>query len=167
MSKLVLGFLMLSASSVFAQDLTLPGEKWIAKFTNYVCVAFGPSVRASTELESFKVKFEQITTDSTLDNGLIKATFEEGNSVCRYSAIVLADNAAATMKLVESKAYATTGDSDCITGKAMLDQNFVSNNYLYYGHPHNLSIMIPAVGAEAVCNGEKFLGVNFVVSGRI
>ena len=171
MTKIMMSLVFaLSLSTAFAQesDLSLPGEKWVAKFKGYVCAAFGPAVAAPTSFEALKVNFEQITTDSTLDNGLVKATFEQNGSSCRYSALVLADNTAATMRLVESKAYATTGESDCAEGKALLDTALESNNYLYYGHPHNLSVMAPVAGAEAVCGaGAQSVGITFVVSGRI
>lgn len=162
-----------SAISAMAQakDLTLPGEKWIAKFDKYVCAAFGSAVEAPARLASMKLQFEQITTDSTLDNGLLKATFEENGKLCRYNAIVLADNAASTVQLVQSIAYDPAGGAsaylDCNQGKAVLDASLKANNYFYYGHPHNLAIMMPGVGAETVCAGSEFLGANFVVKGRL
>src|SRR3989344_910842 len=158
----------MTATSAIANegDLVLNGEKWIASFKNYNCVAFGAEVARPAGHEKFQVSFEKITTVSTLDNGLLKATFVEDGKSCRYNAFVFADNAAATMRLVESKAYAVNGDSDCAEGKALLDSNFESNNYLYWGHPHNLTVLIPVEGAEAVC-GNGFVGVNFVVSGRV
>lgn len=168
---LVTAFALVSITSSFAQDsrdLSLPGEKWLAKFTGYVCAAFTPVVAAPSEHADLKVKFERITTDSTLDNGLIKATFEENGVACRYNAILLADNAASTIRIVESKAYSVADGSECAHGKAVLDAGLESNSYLYYGHPHNLAIMIPSVGAEAVCGaGSTMIGVNFVVSGKI
>lgn len=148
-------------------DLTLPGEKWLAKFDKYVCAAFGPAVTRPEALERMNVQFAQITTDSTLDNGLVLATFEENGKACRYNAIVLADNAASTIKLVDSKAYAPAGDSGCETGKAVLDDALRAVDYLYYGHPHNLALMLPGVGAEGVCNGGQVIGANFVVKGKV
>lgn len=173
MKKMILAsmFLMFAASHSMAQqaDLDLPGEKWIAKFDKYVCAAFGPAVARPTAFEDLKVNFSQITTDSTLDNGLIKASFEQDGHTCRYSAIILADNAASSMKLVRSHAYSEVeGAADCLAGQAVIDASLAENKYLYYGHPHNLAIMLPGVGAEAVCGaGAEFIGANFVVSGRV
>lgn len=173
MNKILrVSFMMLaSISSAFAQeaDLTITGEKWIAKFNGYVCAAFTPMVAQPKDHSVLNLKIEKITTDSTLDNGLIKATFEVNGTVCRYSAIILADNAAATMRLVDSKAFAANGDKAiCADGKATLDAGFEANNYLYYGHPHNLAIMVPMAGAAEICGaGAQYVGVNFVVSGRI
>jgi hypothetical protein len=171
MKKLVLFSLIaaLPASMAFAAegDLTLPGEKWIAKFDKYVCAAFGPVAARPEALERLNVQFEQLTTDSTLDNGLLLATFEENGKACRYNAIVLADNAASTIRLVDSKAYSPAGDSGCETGKAILDHSLRSIDYLYYGHPHNLALMLPDVGAGGVCNGGKVVGANFVVKGKV
>lgn len=166
---LLVATVVMSMSSAFAAegDLVLPGAKWIAKFNKYVCAAFGPEATQPAGHSDLKVKFEQITTDSTLDNGLITASFKVEGKTCRYSALLLADNAAATIRLVESKAFAPEGDVDCSAGKAELDASLESNDYLYYGHPHNLAIMAPVTGAEKVCGGQKLIGVNFVVSGRI
>ncbi len=46
---------------------------------------------------------------------------------------MLADNAASTVKLVHSKAYATAGDGSCFEGQAVVDDALLSNDYLYYG----------------------------------
>lgn len=162
-------FVSLLSVSAFAQDgdLVLQGAKWIAKFKSYNCVAFGPEVAAPTSHADLSVAFEQIVTDSTLDNGLLTANFQANGKSCRYSAILLADNDASTIKLVESRARALEADADCAAGKAALDANLASNDYLYWGHPHNLTVMIPATGAEVSCPGSSLVGVNFVVAGRI
>ncbi len=148
-------------------DYVLAGEKWIAKTNGIVCAAFTPSVQMPAGFANINVAFEQITTDMTLDNGLLKATFTEDGKTCRYNAVLLADNAAATIRLVNSKAYAPAGDSDCAVGKTVLDAAFESNDYLYYGHPHNLAIMVPVEGIDAVCPGASVIGVNFVVTGKV
>lgn len=168
--KLALALLaVVMPTAAFADsDLTIPGEKWVAKFDKYVCAAFGEGVARPAALEEIAVSFETITTDSSLDNGVIRGSFVDGDTTCRYSAIIWADNAASTMKLVESKAYATAGAGDCARGQATLDNAFRANDYLYYGHPHNLAIMAPVVGAEAVCGaGKNLVGINFVVAGKV
>ncbi len=171
MKKILLPLLIsILPTSSFANtgDLVLAGEKWIAKFDKYICAAFTPAVARPQAFESLNVVFEQITTDMTLDNGLIKATFEEEGKACRYNAILFADNAASTSRLVESKAYAPADGSECAAGKALLDAAFAANDYLYYGHPHNLAFMVPGVGAQALCGDTaQVVGVNFVVKGRI
>lgn len=172
MNKLLLASFLFVASfsSAFAQeaDLSIPGEKWVAKFTGYICAAFTPNVAQPADHAALKVKFETVTTDSTLDNGVIRGTFENNGKVCRYSAIILADNAASTLRLVQSKAFSTEADVDCSEGKSILDAGFEANNYLYYGHPHNLAIMTPMAGAAEVCGaGAQFVGVNFVVAGKL
>ncbi len=172
MNKLIVSLLAtaLLATSALAsdEDLTLPGERWLATFDKYICAAFGPEAEQPEGYASLNVKFEQLTTDHSLDNGLIKATFEENGVLCRYSALVLADNAAATIKLVESKAYAPSKQANCADGRAVVDQTLEDNSYLYYGHPHNLAIMVPVSGAANVCGSDATaVGVNFVVKGRI
>jgi hypothetical protein len=170
MKKLIILSLALTMTltSAFAQegDLVLQGEKWIATHTGYVCDTTGTKVEAPASFNKLNVIFEKITTDASLDNGLIKASFVENGKACRYNAFVFADNSSNNIRLVESKAYAPMGDSECFEGKAMLDAALESNAYLYYGHPHNLAIMVPAEGAEAVC-GSPLIGINFIVSGRV
>lgn len=161
---------LLLAPAAFAsdEDLKLPGEKWLAQFDKYICAAFGPAVERPEGFEELGVEFLQMTTDSTLDNGLLKATFEEDGVQCRYSALLFADNAASTIRLVESKAFAPTSTTKCEVGRERIDQALEMNDYLYYGHPHNLAIMAPIVGAGHVCGpNAKLIGINFVVKGRI
>jgi hypothetical protein len=170
MKKLIVAALVsVFSMASFAQngDLVLPGAKWQAKFNGYICAAFGAKVAAPAAFAKFDVQFIDIVTDSSLDNGLIKATFTEEGKACRYNAIVFADNAASTMRLVESKAYATSDNSECAAGKAVLDSAFEANDYLYYGHPHNLGVMAPVEGAAEICNGSDLVGINFVVSGKL
>lgn len=156
-----------SLNTASAQDLSIPNPKWVATFNKYICAAFGPAVAAPSAFHYYNVKFETVTTDSTLDNGLLKATFVEDGRACRYSAILFADNAASTIRLVQSKAWAPARNSYCVRGKAVIDAALEYNNYLYYGHPHNLAFMVPVQGVEAVCAGAQVMGVNFVVTGRI
>ena len=162
-------FLATFSLSSFAQDgdLVLQGEKWIAKFNGYIGQAYGPVVEAPTAFNALNVQFEKITADSTLDNGLIKATFTQEGKACRYNAIIFADNAASTYRLVTSKAYAPADNSECAEGKAVIDAAFTGSDYLYWGHPHNLTFLAQVNGADASCPGASQVGVNFVVSGRI
>jgi hypothetical protein len=159
---------VVSASS-FAQssELSLPGEKWLAKFDGFVCSKDGVKVSAPVGFATYNVVFEKMTSDFTLDNGLIRASFEEEGRLCRYNAIILADNAAGTSRLVESSAYAVNGKALCNDGKAALDSFFESNTYLYYGKPHNIAFMANIAGAEEVCAGSSLVGVNFVVAGKV
>ncbi|MCO5144446.1 MAG: hypothetical protein M9962_15310 [Oligoflexia bacterium] len=175
MKKIVFMSLMALVASVNlakANDLDLPGEKWLGVFDKYVCEAFGDAVSAPRALDEMNVRFEQITTDYTLDHALLKGTFTQAGKLCRYNAILLADNAAQTSQLVQSIAYDPEGTGsryiDCNEGKAVLDAAFKANKYLYYGHPHNLAFMLPGVGSEGVCGaGSKTIGANFVVKGKI
>ena len=169
MKKFLAVALTTLSMSAFAQDgdLVLQGEKWIAKSTGYICAAFGPTVEAPSAFSQLDVKFEKVTADSTLDNGLIKGTFTENGKACRYNAIIFADNAASTYRLVTSKAYAPADNSECAEGKALLDAAFAGGDYLYWGHPHNLTFMSPLTEADASCPGATHIGINFVVSGRI
>lgn len=174
MKRFVLfSFVSLVTASSFAtiSDLSLPGEKWIAKFNGYVCDDKGASVRRPAALETINVNFERMTTDMTLDNALLKATFEENGQTCRYNVILFADNAARTSTIVQSIAFLPEGGAtayrDCAKGKAVLDAAFAHNEYLYYGHPHNLAFMLPGVGSEELCNGSGTVGAAFVVAGKI
>lgn len=169
MKKILAVALSTLSMSAFAQDgdLVLQGAKWIAKFENFICVEAGPSVGAPSSFEKLNVKFEALTADSTLDNGLIKASFSENGKSCRYNAIIFADNAASTYKIVQSKAYNTADNSECAEGKATLDEALTAGDYLYWGRPHRITFLASAEGAEVSCPGSSQVGVSFVVSGRI
>jgi hypothetical protein len=107
-----------------------------------------------------------MTTDITLDNYLLRATFVENNVTCNYSAILLADNAAWTIKLVESKAYAAVGTSECLEGKAVIDSALADNKYAYL---HGRAAIFSSVaGAEASCGaGATTVGLHFQVTGKL
>ncbi|MBY0416111.1 MAG: hypothetical protein K2Q18_18205 [Bdellovibrionales bacterium] len=170
MKKGLLLALLLTAQTTFAEtDLSIPGEKWLGKYTSYLCAAFGANTVGPKTHRDLNVVFESIITDSTLDNGVLKATFESNGSVCRYSAIMLADNAAATITMVESKAYSLSEGGDCSFGKSVLDSQLAPvNTYHYYGHPHNMALMIETSEAKEVCGAEAtHIGINFVVAGKV
>lgn len=164
---------VLSFSALAATELTLPGEKWLGEFAGYVCDDSGVTVSRPSTLEAMNVIFERVTTDSTLDNALLKATFQENGITCRYNAIIFGDNTARTSKLLQSIAFnpaATNGAAymECMNGKAMLDAAFASGDYLYYGHPHHLAFMVPMAEAEALCGaGQQFVGIDFTVKGKV
>jgi hypothetical protein len=150
------------------EDLSLPGERWLAEFTGYICQAYGPAAERPRALDTLNVQFTRMTSDQTLDNGLIKATFEQDGATCRYSALMFADNAAQTIRLVESRAFAQDSNVDCSAGQAVIDAGLRdTNKYLYFGHPHNLTIMAAFPGAAEACSGAELVGVNFVVKGRV
>jgi hypothetical protein len=159
-----------SVSAIAAEgDLTLPGERWYARFERFVCEsgAFQPgSARTPATLAAMNVKFERISSDRSLDNVLLLASFEEKGTACRYSAILFADNAKRTAKLVESKAFASSGSVSCAEGKRKLDGYLADMNYLYYGHPHHAALMMPVEDAQSICGGnETAVGADFVVTG--
>ena len=168
MFKTLAVLLTLSTVAVANDDLTLPGERWEAKATGYVCAANGQPVSAPAAFEKMNVQFEYLRTDYSLDNGLIKATFSENGATCSYSALLLADNSAANIKLVTSKAWAPDRTSNCQNGKAILDQHLAENNYLYWGRPHHLTIMAQTADAALSCGqGATHVGIDFTVSRRI
>ena len=168
MKSVILTMIVLS-SSVFAnEDLSIAGARWEAKTSGYKCAAYGEESKAPLDHSKINAKFEVIRTDRSLDNGLILATFDEDGSKCRYSAILLADNAASTIDLVQSKAYTLSGNSKCLVGKDVLDSSLLANDYLYWGHPHHLTIMMPAKSATSICGANAtHIGLDFTVSGRI
>ena len=163
--------LFVISNPIFAEeDLNLGGaERWEARFSGYVCNAFqGASVAPYTH-RNMHARFDWIRTDRSLDNGLIKGSFLENGVECSYSAILFADNAASTIRLVRSKAFSRqVASEDCSEGKAILDYHLKGNVYLYWGHPHHLSIMMPVQDAAQIC-GEKasHIGLDFTVSRKI
>lgn len=155
----------ISFSAFANSDLSIDGARWEAKNLGYKCDAFTDESEGPIAHQNHNVKFETLVTDKTLDNGLVKATFNEEGETCRYSAILFADNAASTIKLVDSKAYSTNGKSNCSNGKAILDTSLAMNDYLYWGHPHHVTIMMPAASAASICGaGATHIGLDFVVS---
>lgn len=168
MKKVIFATLMAISAVTQAQDLTLPGERWIAKADGYICAAYGADVGAPALHSELDIQFENLKTDRSLDNGLLTATFIEEGAVCRYSALLFADNGASTIKLVDSKAYSVDGTSDCIVGKELLDRQLEFNDYLYWGHPHRATIMVPSESAQALCGaGSTHVGINFLALGLI
>lgn len=165
--KIVLSSLLLSVSA-FGNDLELPGEKWLASHTGYICNAFGEEIDAPASHALYNVEFTGLSTDRTLDNVLVKANFEQEGSTCSYSLRLFADNDAGTTVYVDSKAYATSGASDCLAGKELLDSQLSSNQYLYWGHPHHVSLVIEENSAATLCGGNAAtVAIDFVVSGVI
>ncbi len=164
-----LAFLMTFSSVAFAQqDLSIPGEKWEARPSGYICQPAGAPVEVPGLHRAMNLRFEHVRTDQTLDNGLIKATFVENNSTCRYSAVLFADNTASTIRLVQSRAFPVNGSSNCARGKSVLDAQLANNRYLYWGRPHHLTIVIPTPEAERICGrGVTHVGLDFTVAGRL
>lgn len=170
MKKVILGiFLALSLNQAFAEvtDLTLPGERWLSKFTGYVCQD-GNTQTASVpaELAARNVVFTKASTDYTLDNYLFKATFEENGVACSYSSYLLADNAAWTIKLVSSVAHANGDEAQCVEGKAFLDNLLAFNPYTYlHGRA---ALYVNATDAAAQCGeGATTVGIHFQVTGKV
>ncbi len=148
-------------------DLTLPGERWYSKFDRYVCnpMQEGTAVTPS-ELSAIDVNFLRLTTDRSLDNVLLLATFTENETTCRYSALLFADNAAQRARLLQSKAYAPDERSLCASGKALLDRLLGDVKYLYYGHPHRVALMMETADAQNICGASmNAVGVDFLVTG--
>ena len=168
MLKIVAALLTVSTLAIANEDLTLPGERWEAKASGYVCDANSRPVSAPDSFKRLNVQFEFIRTDYSLDNGLIKATFIENKSTCSYSALLKADNAASTIALITSRAWAPDRSSNCQTGKAYLDQHLHYNKYLYWGRPHHISIMMPSPEAKMICgNSATHVGLDFTVYKKI
>lgn len=171
MKKIILAsvFAALSFTTAIANDgdLTMPGERWNSKFTAFVCG--DGNIQASavpTDFQSYEIEIGRMTTDMSLDNFLLRATFIENDVTCNYSAILLADNAAWTIKLVESKAFAVDGGSECLGGKAVIDSALADNKYIYlHGRA---AIWAPVAGAELSCGATATtVGLHFQVTGKL
>ncbi len=167
MKKLFTTLITLISISAFAEsDLNLNGEeRWEAKFSGYKCGAYGENIAGPTTHQDLDVKFEYLRSDYTLDNALIKATFKVGVETCSYSAILFADNEASTIQLVNSKAFSKNGFDACLDGKNILDTHLQNNDYLYWGHPHHATVMMPVNSAAQFCGeGATHIGLDFTVS---
>ncbi|MAE72527.1 MAG: hypothetical protein CL675_00430 [Bdellovibrionaceae bacterium] len=158
----------LLTSLSLASDIVLEGERWKAEHSGYRCAAFAEDVAAPLSHQQFQVQFTSLTTDYSLDNILLKATFVEGEALCRYSVLLLADNTAQTTQFVQSKAYSENESSSCAAGKALLDSQLSSNTYLYWGHPHHATILFSDASAQDLCGeGMSEVGLDFILTGRI
>lgn len=168
-SVLALAFAASTMAHAADTDLVLPNAKWFGEFEGYVCddsqTGFVPRPQLFNEMN---VNFGKMYSDSTLDNVLLTATFEENGAQCNYSVIFLADNAAKTAKLVESRAYSTTAGATCEAGKKALDEKLIDFGYLYYGKPHRVAIQMPFEDAADLCDaGAVTVAPSFVVKGRL
>lgn len=169
--KSLIALVALVSVSSFAQtDLVLEGERWLAKNKGYVCGAFTDYTAAPSSHADMNVVWGDLSTDYTLDNILIKATFDNADGVeCSYSTFLFADNDASTIEFLESRAFSKVDASaDCSEGKAILDAQLEFNDYLYWGHPHHATLMVPAAGAAEVCGaGATHIGIDFMVYKRL
>ncbi|WP_374035501.1 hypothetical protein ACES2I_07230 [Bdellovibrio bacteriovorus] len=165
MKKFVLALMMVLPFTAQAnQDLVLDGERWLAKFTAYVCDDGNTQTATPVDISSRNIIFTNASADYSLDNILLKATYTEGDSTCNYSALMLADNALWTVSLVNSKAYATSGTSDCSATKSYLDQLLAKNDYKYlHGR---VAVYVPASDAQDLCDSDK-VGIHLQVTGRV
>jgi len=169
MKKFVAALFAVLSLTSFAQDtdLTLPGERWLAVYTTDVCADGNTrATEAPAHLSALNVVFTTLTTDQSLDNVLLKATFQDNGVECRYSALLLADNAENTISLVNSKAFSGAGAADCVAGKAVVDATLMKNTYKYlHGRA---AIYVAAANAEMACGaGSETIGLHFQARGRI
>ena len=164
MKKVVFAALALLSTLTSANDLTIPGERWLGEFDGFRCAAYGSFVATPASYDAMGLEITQMTTDMSLDNGLIKATYLDGSSECRYSAVVFADNSAKTIELVESKAYAVDGVAECSAGKELLDKQFKLTNYIYWAG--RVLVMVQDASAPDLCGALK-VGISFKKGVRI
>ena len=164
---LVAAFALSAVSSAFANtDLALENERWYGKFTAYVCNDGNTqAAEVPAEFAGYNVEFGHIGTDYSLDNFIMKATFTENGTECSYSAFLTADNAAWTIALTESRAFAVNGNGTCEEGKAVIDQVLTFNNYKYlHGRA---AIYSTFSNADVACaDGSGKIGLHFQVLGR-
>jgi hypothetical protein len=171
MKKIILASVFAAISLTTTQasvgDLTMPGERWATKFTGFVCGNGNVEAAAvPVDFAAYDIKLATMTTDFSLDNYLVKGAFFENGATCRYSAILLADNAAKTIALVESRAFSEVDGSECLGGKAVLDSALAANSYVYL---HGRAAIWSQVnGADAACGaGATTVGLHFQVTGKI
>ncbi len=166
--KLLILAALFSATAFASQntDLVLENERWYGKFTTYVCDDGNTqALEVPAEMADYNVEFGHIGTDYSLDNFILKGTFEENGTKCSYSAFLTADNAAWTIALSESRAFATEGTGTCANGQALIDDVLAFNNYKYlHGRA---AIFVPFSNANTAClDGSGKIGIHFQVLGR-
>jgi hypothetical protein len=155
---------------IINEDLTFEGARWGGKAAGYVCAAAETVfVAEPTEYSELNVKWGNVVTDFSLDNGLLLATFSaDEDTTCSYSALVFADDTAKTIELVQSRAFASVGEASCVAGKAVLDAALAKNKYLWTERRKHLTIVAPSSSAEEICGkGVTTVGIDFVFTGKI
>lgn len=149
--------------------LELEGARWVARSSGYKCVEAGEEVDAPVIHEDMSLYFQGLWTDYSLDNVLIKAKYldEMSGSACNYRAILFADNAKKTIKLVKSESMTTRQEhGPCKDGKVFLDAQLANNNYLYWGDPDHVTIMIES--EEVICEEDNgSVGIDFTLIGKV
>jgi hypothetical protein len=169
LAGLFLLFHLSPAQNARAEDLTLPNERWLAEFSRYLCTEGGTPVEAPLSLREQNFRLTRLTTDSSLDNVLLKAEFQEQGATCSYSALLLADNALNTVRLLDSRAHAPLDPAaPCAEGKALLDQALAQTEYWYFGRrPHSIALVALLPDTESVCPGQTGVGITYDVRGRL
>ncbi|RYZ58235.1 MAG: hypothetical protein EOP07_07640 [Proteobacteria bacterium] len=155
---------------VILENLTFEGARWGGKAAGYVCAAAETVfVAEPTEYTDLNVKWGNVVTDFSLDNGLLLATFSaDEETTCSYSALVFADDTAKTIELVQSRAFPSIGEGSCVAGKAVLDAALAKNKYLWTERRKHLTIVAPSASAEEICGkGVTTVGIDFVFTGKI
>ena len=163
----VLSFGTLNAAA--SDDLKLPGERWLTAGAGYVCENNKEiSISTPDAFADINLKFDKLSTDYSLDNVLLTATFDENGEQCRYSAILFADNAARTIRLVESKSYGVESGIDCVMGQSLLDHALEpENDYLYWrGSAKHVTILIDTAETTDLCTEHSRVGLDFIFKGR-
>ncbi len=150
-----------NANAQAQTDLVLEGERWVGKWTGYVCDDGNTeAAEAPAELMDYGVEFTHIGADYSLDNVTIRAQYQENGVTCNYSSILFADNDAWTVELVESRVY--PADS-CASGKELMDQTFEMNDYKYlHGR---VAVYVPFSNSQMACGSEN-IGIHFQVTGK-
>jgi len=171
-NKCLLTLAALTSLSSFAapnEDLVLDGARWLAKANGFVCrTALDTLLPAPASLQSINLAFETMSTDFTLDNGLILGTFSEEGNTCRYSARVLADNSTNALTLVESRAFSSKGESLCAEGKATLDRALTATSYIFRERTKHLTVFLLNENAADMCGeGATEVGVDFVLTKKL
>lgn len=157
----LIAFSFSNASAEQATDLVLEGERWVGKWTAYVCDDGNTeATEVPAELAPYNVEFTHIGADYSLDNITIRAQYQENGVTCSYSSILFADNEAWTIELVESRAIPS---SECASGKEVMDLTLEMNDYKYlHGRA---AVYVPFSNSQMAC-GSETIGIHFQVTGK-
>jgi hypothetical protein len=151
-------------------DLVLPGERWVTGFNGYTCDGGQTLTTVPAEYAASNVQFERFSTDRTLRNAITSATFTEDGVQCRYTALVKADLPTQTAQILESKAYAPNGGSECVSGKALIDGQLHGAHFTFNERvrPHHFTMQFAFIDAQNICGvGATAVGVDFILKRKI
>ncbi|MBO9668239.1 MAG: hypothetical protein J7501_15670, partial [Bdellovibrio sp.] len=131
-------------------DLVLEYKHYYSRFEKFVCKDTAEvGIAAPEDLQAAAVQFEDLNVSIFLDGAILTASYQQDASVCHYSALYSIDKNSKIITATETKAFATSGGSDCVSGKTTLDSYLNKIEYIVL-HDH-ITLKLASQNAAALC----------------